>query len=112
MSITPGEGTKVSDQQALVATDYTCSVDEDCPVCIGAGFEVEESEFLQELNSKRCIAGSCELSDACLIWDCGNAGECQSIKQTVLDNTVGRLNNNPIIFLLIVGLIIAFIMLK
>ena len=115
MSMMPGEGTKAADQQAIVDSTYTCSVDEDCPVCVGAGlvdYNETDPGFLGELSYSECSGGTCQLSDACLVWDCGEAGDCDSIKQTLLDNTIGRFNDNPTGLIILIGLIIAFLMLK
>lgn len=126
MSVIPGNGEKAADQQAIVVSDYICTTSADCPVCVGAGlFEVNETlgtdlPFGQELSYAECVAGKCEMSEYCLVWDCpadsmletedGNVA-CSSIKQTVLDNTIGRLSGNPLLIIGIVGGIIVFLML-
>lgn len=125
MSVTPGEGTKVSDQQALVTTDYLCTTVDDCPTCVGGGiydYNATDPSFLGELSYVECVGGRCEMSDACLIWSCppsaqklnttGGLVDCESVKQTILDNTIQKFNENPVILLLIIGAIVAFIMLK
>lgn len=124
MSVMPGEGTKAASQQAIVATEYICNEDADCPVCVGGGFiEYNESDdnFLGELSYAKCVDSKCELSDACVIWECpsgstrdvdGEIIPCKSVKQTILDNTIGKFNDSPAILLLIVGLVLAYIMLK
>lgn len=126
MSVLPGEGTKVADQQALVTTDYLCTTVDECPTCVGGGiseFNASDPTTLGELSFTECIEGRCKMSDACLIWDCptgaaklnvsgGAAEECKSVKQTILDNTIQRFNENPVILLLIIGAIVAFVLLK
>ncbi len=125
MSVMPGEGTKAEDNQAIVATEYLCSTVDDCPKCTGGGLiefneTAEEHGFFEELSFSDCVNGKCELSDACIVWDCPEGAEletddgpvpCESVKQTLLDNTIGRFNENPVMFLLIIGLIVAYFML-
>lgn len=106
MSIMPGEGSKAASQQAIKATEFTCQTNDDCPVCVGSGL-VNDSE----LNAQ-CISNECFLSDACLIWDCGTAEDCRSVKSTLLDNTVGRFNENPVLFIVAIGFILAFIFIQ
>jgi len=117
MSIYPGQGTKAVDQQAIVVTDNMCAVDTDCPVCVG-GFAklndtVKEDEltFFQELSYAKCVSGKCRLSEYCLVWDCGKSAGCDSVKQTLLDNTLSRLNENPALTLGIVALVVALLLL-
>lgn len=119
MSIMPGEGNKASDQQAIVTTEFSCSKDTDCPTCVGgldflAANETkptDEFTFIEELAYGKCENSKCQLSDSCLIWDCGTVEDCNSIKKTVLDNTVEKINKRPglLIFAIIVG--VAFFML-
>ena len=119
MSIMPGEGTKASSQQALVESNYICTSDSQCPKCVGGGIiSINESNtdpgFLEELSYGKCIEGKCQLSDACLIWDCpvGSDATCKSVKQTLLDNTIGRMNDNPISLFGLIGLAVALLLLK
>ena len=114
MSVMPGDGTKAADQQAIVMSEYTCTADKDCPVCVGGGiekFNESDQTFLGELSASQCVNNACVLSDACLIWDCGNAADCNSIKKTLLDNTIERANDNPSLLLLGGGIIAAFMLL-
>lgn len=116
LSILPGEGQKAADQQAIVATEYSCIDDTDCPTCVGGFVTInstveEDFTFLEELAYAQCDNGYCRLSEYCLIWDCGNVEECISVKQTILDNTVVKFQENPIWLLAIIGLIVAYLML-
>lgn len=122
MSILPGEGTKAAgDQQAITQSIYVCEQDTDCPTCVGAGFadidleKIEAGEFhLGELSFSECNTevGLCDLSEYCLVWDCGPTQQgCDSIKQTILDNTIVRFQENPILLLGAIGLVVAFIFL-
>jgi Na+-transporting methylmalonyl-CoA/oxaloacetate decarboxylase beta subunit len=109
LSIIPGQGTKAANQQAIVGTEYTCTSSKDCPVCVGSGIEKKDTEsFLYELNSRTCVNGKCQQSDACLVWDCGNVAGCNSIKQTILDNTIVKINKYPIIIFLAIFLILIY----
>lgn len=115
MSIWPGTGTKALDQQAIVQTDYACSVPSDCPVCAGGLFGINESKteaelsFTEELSYASCVGGTCRLTDLCIVWECppgsthldveGNVIPCTSIKQTLLDNTISKMNENPMLFI-------------
>src|SRR3990167_5123685 len=102
-SVLPGQGTKAANQQAIMATEYTCQKTADCPVCVGAGLaEPGQEGFLQELSYSQCVQGKCQLSDACLIWDCGKSGNCNSIKQTLFDNTFVKLRDNSFILIVII----------
>lgn len=117
MSLFPGEGTKAASQQAVVNTDYTCTQATDCPTCIRLPVDintskaVEEFTFLEELAYAQCTAGTCELSEYCIVWDCGNAENCQEVKQTLLDNTIGKLQENPMYAIFGILLIVAYFML-
>lgn len=120
MSVFPGQGTKAANQQALVMQDYSCETDTDCPKCVGGGiiaYNESDSNFFGDLSYAKCDAEKkkCILSDACLVWDCGDKqtqdGTCNSIKKTLLDNTIVKFNENPWIILFIIGLIVAFFML-
>lgn len=114
LSIVPGQGEKVSqDTMSIVKSTYTCHQDSDCPSCVGAGivkYNGTSSGYFGELSYQKCISGYCHQSDTCMIWACGaSQSNCKSIKQTLLDNTITKLNNNPLLYLLIVGLVIAYI---
>lgn len=116
MSVMPGEGSKAANQQAIVATQYSCTVDTDCPKCVGGGlidYNASSSNFLGELSYADCLEGVCQMSDACLIWDCPTGADpsCQSIKQTLLDNTFVKFNDNPMLLILTLGLVVAYFML-
>lgn len=116
MSMMPGEGTKASDQQTIVASKYTCTTKDDCPSCVLGGIvEYQEinTTFFGELSYAECVGGVCELSDACIIWDCPPTAdpECKSVKQTILDNTIGKVNENPKLFFIGALFIVAFFML-
>lgn len=117
MSIYPGQGEKAASQQAIISTDYTCTEDTDCPTCVGGFTEINESilvedfSFFEEIAYAKCETGTCQLSEFCIVWDCGTDLSCESVKQTLLDNTIAKLRDRPIVFLGIVGLIIAMLML-
>ena len=112
MSVMPGEGTKAASQQAIVSTNYICNVKEYCPKCVGAGLaKANATAFPGELSYADCIDSRCELSEYCLVWDCGNSqlfngtgnAPCKSVKRTLLDNTLVKVNQHPA--LLFFGLI-------
>lgn len=118
MAFIPGEGTKpVQDQQAIKQSDYSCSSDVDCPTCVGGWFGIEEGKameeftILDELAYSKCESGRCMLSDWCLEWDCNNAAGCYSVKQTLLDNTLGKIKNNPELLLALIAFIVVYLML-
>ena len=122
MSFLPGTGTKAANQQAIVATEYTCSANTDCPVCTGAGiekFNETDPTFLGELSYANCVkpsgssTGVCHLSDACLVWDCPNgaSSNCKSIKKTILENTFGLVNKNPLLLIGIIALVVVYFIL-
>lgn len=114
MSVMPGEGTKATDQQAIVETKYICETDEDCPTCIGGGlikYNETEPSFFGELSYADCLNGKCWLSDTCLIWDCGEVEDCKSVKQTILDNTLAKINQRPGLLFAGILLAIAYFML-
>lgn len=116
MSIIPGQGIKAGNQQAMISyEEYPCTTNADCPTCVGGGIEeynVSNPTYLGELSGGYCSAGKCVLSDSCLIWSCPESqADCKSVKQTLLDNTIGKFNQNPMLLVLIIGLIIAFLML-
>jgi hypothetical protein len=109
MSVIPGDGNKATSQQAIVDTTYTCTAAADCPTCVGAGIKTEDTEgYLAELNSKTCVGGVCQQSDACLVWDCGKAGGCNSIKQTILDNTIQKFNMYPFVLIGLIALLLVY----
>ena len=116
MSIMPGEGEKIDEtQQSMVDTIYTCDTSSDCPKCVGGGieeFNASDPSFLGELGHATCEREVCQLSDACLIWDCGNTqAECSSVKQTLFDNTIGKFNESPGLFVAILALFAIYLML-
>ena len=128
MSIMPGQGIKAADQQAIIETDYLCSVSTDCPVCVGGfadatGILESNLTFFEELAYAKCDNnGKCRISEYCLVWGCptgsyrtnesGGANiPCKSVKTTVLDNTLMKVNENPKLFLGIVVLFIVWLML-
>jgi hypothetical protein len=90
-----GEGSKAADQKKTASTNYTCSKDSDCPQCVGTGLNLS-------MESK-CTNQQCVLPQTCFKYDCGNQTDCKSVRNTVLDNIVSWLSNNPWI---LVGLII------
>ena len=103
LSVIPGEGMKSSDQMAIVSTEYTCNVNSDCPICVGSSLgESGKEGFINELASASCSANKCQLPDTCLIWDCGKSGGCTSIRQSLFDNTIVKLRDNPLLLLMIV----------
>ena len=129
LSVLPGKGNKSESQQAIVSTDYICSDVKDCPKCVGGNIVKYNTtgymndtggikDFVGELSYAACIGGRCELSDSCLVWDCPRSGgilnetggksECSSIKQTLLDNTLGFINKYPLLLLIIPLAIWAF----
>lgn len=116
LMLSPGQGMKAQSQQAIVATDYSCNVDKDCPKCVGGGvvdYNVSDDGFFGELSYAKCLNKKCQLSDACLLWDCGGVNtvepnSCKSIRQSLLDNTLGKINQNPFMLLLLVGLLAAY----
>lgn len=127
MSVMPGEGEKAANQQAIIATDYTCTEDTDCPTCVGGFTEIngsiaeEDFTFFEEIAYAKCEAGTCRLSEFCIVWDCpagsttlnatGGIVPCESVKQTLLDNTIAKLRDNPALFLGLIALIAALFML-
>jgi hypothetical protein len=114
MSIVPSNGYKAAgDTQAIVGTTFSCQTDTDCPQCIGAGIENASTDtFFGELSHSKCVNGLCSLSDSCVYWDCNNAENCESVKATILQNTVGRFQESPALFLLIIGVILAIIFIE
>lgn len=114
-----GNGTKAADQQAIVSTEYTCATDKDCPSCAGGGIvkynetATGASGFFGELSYAKCVSGVCQLSDSCLVWQCGNSNTttCHSLKQTLLDNTLTKVNQHPGMLILGIILIALYFML-
>jgi hypothetical protein len=116
MSIYPGTGYKAESQQAIVSTDLPCTTYKDCPTCVGGFMEHKEYDPLnrtifQELSYAKCDGGVCKLSEYCVYWNCGTQANCTSVKQTLLDNTVGKIQQNPMYLVGIIGLIVVFLML-
>jgi len=107
LTLIPGEGTRASDQQAIVEKDYTCSVDADCPTCVG-GIAGTNVSFFDELSYAKCVNGKCHLSSSCLNWDCNNAGGCTSIRQSLFDNLIAYFNTHILVLLLMIGLGVAW----
>lgn len=122
MSVMPGEGTKAASQEAIVSTDYTCNIDSDCPKCVGKGLaDANATAFPGELSYAACVNHRCDLSEYCLVWDCGNSQlangtsspiACKSVKRTLLDNTLVKLNQHPMWLFIGAGLLIAFMLAK
>jgi hypothetical protein len=116
LSILPGEGMKAADLNQFgkktsdVGTEYSCSTVEDCPSCV-----MDLSDFSNETKPmSSCSNGMCTLSDACVIWDCNEANNCHSIRQTLLDNTVQKFNEHPglLIFLILIGVVYGILAIK
>jgi hypothetical protein len=103
LAFIPGQGSKAADQKKTAEAVYSCTKDADCPSCIGSGLNVS-------MESK-CVSGTCVLPQTCLKWDCGNQVNCKSIRNTVLDNIVSWLSQNPWIvaaIIVLIGLLIYF----
>lgn len=117
MSVMPGQGEKIAgDTQAITQSDIACTQDTDCPTCLGKGlsdFNESDPTFLGELSFSECNnEGFCDLSEFCITWSCGDTQEnCESVKQTILDNTILKLRDNPMLTLLIGAAVVAFFML-
>ena len=119
MGIIPGTGFKADDKQALVVSkDITCGTYKDCPTCMGGFGErtgaalVENATIFDELAYSQCVGGKCELSEYCISWSCGtDTVHCKSVKQTILDNTIAKLQNNPILVLAVIGGLVMFLLL-
>lgn len=114
LNFIPGTGFKMpGSQQAIVASEFTCSQDSDCPTCVGAQFVDEDpATFPGELGVSYCSAGKCQLSEYCIVWDCGDTQQnCDSIRQTILDNTFLRFQQNPTMFILLILGVVAWVML-
>lgn len=121
MYFMPGTGFKAANQQSLIMSEVGCGSDLECPKCIGGGFEDYNPlnvTMLGELSYAKCkitapaVRGTCELSDMCTYWDCPTgATNCESVKKTLLENTVEKFNKNPAILILVVGLVVAYFML-
>jgi hypothetical protein len=127
MSVYPGEGTKAADQQAIIESEYGCSVDTDCPSCVGGFADIPVGAletnltFYEELAYADCVNSRCRLSEYCLIWNCPSGsvkinatlGEspCISVKQTLLDNTIRKASDNPKLFLGVIILVVVYLLL-
>lgn len=114
MNFIPGEGTKAADQQAIVSTQYSCATAADCPVCVMSGIAEANTTGLGQFSYSACTGGKCQLTEYCVVWDCppSASSNCQSVKRTLLDNTLGKLNQNPWYLVIAIGLIAALVMLK
>ena len=100
----PGQGSKAADQKKTAEAVYSCSKDSDCPQCVGAGLNISADS--------KCVSGTCVLPQTCLKWDCGNQVDCKSIRNTILDNIVTWLSNNPWILISLIIFVILWWQLK
>jgi hypothetical protein len=120
MNFIQGMGFKAANQQAVKTyTDFSCTTYKDCPTCVG-GFSGQSNTYdtsnmtiFDELSYANCVSGKCQLSEYCITWDCGTqpASVCPSIKQTLYDNTIAKIQANPMILLFVVAGLIAYLML-